>query len=244
MCLGWSSARPVKGGAQCHPVPQAVRSILGHGLDVRGLGLGPSAAVDDPETADRAGVVVGPLDTRGEHPVANLTLLNEREARDELGLGPIRDSLADLLFPGTSTIQTRLRYFLVVPWVYRALAVEGVEGAEIWRKGRDLELEVADHLRGTSEAGVFGRRAGRRLRRLPSSVYWLGLGTWGLRYDRRPSRWHQGLPARPRGFPRIDTLALTSAEAQYLQDRVTQSVPDTLLAHLFLRANPAEAFSN
>ena len=70
MCLGWSSARPVKGGAQCHPVPQAVRSILGHGLDVRGLGLGPSAAVDDPETADRAGVVVGPLDTRGEHPVA------------------------------------------------------------------------------------------------------------------------------------------------------------------------------
>ena len=71
MCLGWSSAKhaprnsvpleqqavvvvnrnqatvehPVKGGAQCHPVPQAVRSILSHGLDVRGLGLGPSAAV-------------------------------------------------------------------------------------------------------------------------------------------------------------------------------------------------------
>ena len=169
-----------------------------------------------------------------------LALLNEREARDELGLGPIRDSLADLLFPGTSTIQTRLRYFLIVPWVYRALEVEGVKGATVWRKGRALELEVADHLRGTSEAGVFGRRAGHRLRRLPSSVYWLGLGTWGLRYDRRSSRWHQGLPARPRGFPKIDTLALTSVEAQYLQDRVTQSVPDTLLAHLFLRAHPAE----
>ena len=60
----------MKGGAQCHPVPKAVGSILGHGLNVRGLGLGPPAAVDDPETADRAGVVVGPLDTRGEHPVA------------------------------------------------------------------------------------------------------------------------------------------------------------------------------
>lgn len=169
-----------------------------------------------------------------------LALLNEREARDELGLGPIRDSLADLLFPGTSTIQTRLRYFLIVPWVYRSLQDEGVKGAEIWSRGRDLELEVADHLRGTSEAGVFGRRAGRRLRRLPSSVYWLGLGTWGLRYERRSSPWHQGLPTRPREFPRIDTLALTSTEAQYLQDRVTQSVPDTLLAHLFLRANPVE----
>ena len=30
--------------------------------------------------------------------------LNAPEARDELGLGTIRDGLADLLFPGTSTI--------------------------------------------------------------------------------------------------------------------------------------------
>lgn len=169
-----------------------------------------------------------------------LALLSEREARDELGLGPIRDSLADLLFPGTSTIQTRLRYFLIVPWVYRALEVEGVKGAEVWRRGRDLEFIVADHLRRTSEPGVFGRRAGRRLRRLPSSVYWLGLGTWGLRYDRGSSRWHPGLPTRPRGFPEIDTLALTATESEYLQDRVTQAIPETLLAHLFLRARPAK----
>lgn len=168
-----------------------------------------------------------------------LALLNEREARDELGLGPIRDSLADLLFPGTSTIQTRLRYFIIVPWVYRALEEDGVKGAEVWSKGRDLELEVADHLRTTSEAGVFGKHAGHRLKRLPSSVYWLGLGTWGLRYDGRSSWWHQGLPARPKGFPKIDTLALTATEAEYLQDRVTQSVPDSLLAHLFLHPRPA-----
>lgn len=169
-----------------------------------------------------------------------LALLNEREARDELGLGPIRDSLADLLFPGTSTIQTRLRYFLIVPWVYRAVEEDGVKGAEVWSKGRHLELEVADHLRRTSEGGVFGKHAGRRLKRLPSSVYWLGLGTWGLRYDRGSGRWHRGHPARPRGFPKIDTLALTSTEAEYLQDRVTQSVPDSLLAHLFHRARSAQ----
>ena len=42
------------------------------------------------------------------------------------------------------------------------------------------------------------------------------------------------------GFQRSDTLALASAEARYLQDRVTQSVPGSLLAHLFLRAHPAE----
>src|SRR5690242_63886 len=42
----------------------------------------------------------------------------ETDTRDELGLGPLRDGFADLFFPGTSTIQTRARYFLFVPWVY------------------------------------------------------------------------------------------------------------------------------
>ena len=35
-----------------------------------------------------------------------MALFQERETRDELGLGSIRDSIADHLFPGTSTIQT------------------------------------------------------------------------------------------------------------------------------------------
>lgn len=42
----------------------------------------------------------------------------ETDTRDELGLGALRDGFANLFFPGTSTIQTRARYFLFVPWVY------------------------------------------------------------------------------------------------------------------------------
>ena len=38
-----------------------------------------------------------------------LSLFNQPESRDELGLGGIRDAIADQLFLGTSTIQTRLR---------------------------------------------------------------------------------------------------------------------------------------
>lgn len=38
-----------------------------------------------------------------------LAQFKERDTRDELGLGSLRDAIADLLFPGTSTIQTRLR---------------------------------------------------------------------------------------------------------------------------------------
>ena len=43
--------------------------------------------------------------------------LNEPGTLDELGIGPIRDTIADTLFPGTSTIQTRARYFLFIPWI-------------------------------------------------------------------------------------------------------------------------------
>ena len=46
-------------------------------------------------------------------------LLNQQDTRDELGVGTIRDAFSDHLFPGTSTIQTRARYFLFVPWIYR-----------------------------------------------------------------------------------------------------------------------------
>jgi hypothetical protein len=41
--------------------------------------------------------------------------LADSEARDELRIGAIRDGFSDLLFPGTSTVQTRLRYFLMIP---------------------------------------------------------------------------------------------------------------------------------
>jgi len=50
-----------------------------------------------------------------------LALFKERGTRDELGLGAVRDNLAEALFPGTSTIQTRLRYMLIVPRIYQRI---------------------------------------------------------------------------------------------------------------------------
>jgi hypothetical protein len=46
-------------------------------------------------------------------------LFREHDTRDELGVGSVRDAFADMLFPGTSTIMTRARYFLLVPWTYQ-----------------------------------------------------------------------------------------------------------------------------
>ena len=68
-----------------------------------------------------------------------MALFQERETRDELGLGAIRDSIADHLFPGTSTIQTRLRYMLFIPWLYRALEKREVPEAQLRTEARDTE---------------------------------------------------------------------------------------------------------
>jgi hypothetical protein len=51
-----------------------------------------------------------------------IDLFREKGTVDELGIGTVRDAFADLLFPGTSTIMTRARYYLFVPWMYRVLS--------------------------------------------------------------------------------------------------------------------------
>jgi hypothetical protein len=103
---------------------------------------------------------------------------------DEIGIGTIRDAFADYFFPGTTTVQTRARYFLSVPWIYRQLESKGTSSAEFARKVRAAELGLLEAMR---EAGVgegerlIGMQSGAALKRWPSSIYCAGLGRWGIR---------------------------------------------------------------
>lgn len=110
-----------------------------------------------------------------------IELFGERTTRDELGIGGIRDAFADLLFPGTSTIQTRAKYFLFVPWIYLILEGKQTPAASITSRARKLETELITALKAADEAGVIGGRAKENLQRLPSSIYWQGLYSWGIR---------------------------------------------------------------
>jgi len=111
-----------------------------------------------------------------------MALFQEHESRDELGLGAIRDTIADLLFPGTSTIQTRLRYMLFVPWILRQVEDHDGPPSQLAAEARTMEVLVAGALKAGGETvGVIGRDAGARLQRFPSSVYWTGLSAWGIR---------------------------------------------------------------
>jgi len=108
----------------------------------------------------------------------------EKNTVDELGLGVIRDAFADLLFPGTSTLHTRARYFLFIPWIYLKLEEKGISSAEIAQKARQEEIRLIKALlEGPSkdEDGIIGKSAKERLKNLPSTLYWQGLSVWGMR---------------------------------------------------------------
>ena len=111
-----------------------------------------------------------------------ISLFREQDTRDELGIGVIRDALADLMFPGTSTIQTRARYFLFVPWIYQRLEAKGVERVEIARRARADEVNLIEALQQGGESdGVIGIEKQAELQRLASNIYWAGLGVWQIR---------------------------------------------------------------
>ncbi len=159
-----------------------------------------------------------------------IALFREQETRDELGLGGIRDTFADLLFPATSTIQTRARYFL--------------------RLARRDEIRLIHALEnGGEKDGIIGTLAQDRLARLPSSIYWAGLGKLGIRRftgsqehyhrefsafyppsgrrleseDEQPAEsasWSPSIPSAPSGFLERTTFGLTKREAKYLAERI------------------------
>ena len=111
-----------------------------------------------------------------------IDLFRETSTVDELGLAGVRDSFSDLFFPGTSTIQTRACYYLLVPWTLLRLERLRVPSSEAADRDRWEEIKLNTRLlTGEDTQGVFGSQAGDALKRLPSEVYWGGLGSWGIR---------------------------------------------------------------
>lgn len=105
---------------------------------------------------------------------------------DELGIAPIRDGFANLFFPGTSTIQTRAKYFFLVPYICRDLERGSEKNLQILRKTLDnMEFECSYALwkQNEKEEGLIGNRTIRNggwVKRPPSDIYWAGLRKYGI----------------------------------------------------------------
>lgn len=169
-----------------------------------------------------------------------MDLFGVEDSRDELGLGSIRDALSDLMFPGTSTIQTRLRYMFFVPWVYRMAARSGGRADQ----ARRLEIQlITALLRGGETENVIGSEARDSLKRLPSDVYWAGLLALGIRTGPgsraemlaagdAPGLWSPGLPGAPDDLLEKATFRLTPEEGSFLRDRLAVSARNSLFNEL------------
>ena len=196
----------------------------------------------------------------------------ESDTLDELGLGHIRDAFSNYFFPGTSTLQTRAKYMLFVPWMYLQLEDERVPSHYVVERAREEQLALLDRLRKSDDIdGVIGISAGHSIRQLPSSIYWNGLRSWGLllfdgserdyhvvlsAYYRRLKRhqrmdgearrderlvrnWRDGIPDPPKGWPKKASIALRREEAQYLQERIVDRHPASLLLRMVDHGTPS-----
>jgi len=104
-----------------------------------------------------------------------ISLFREQTTRDELGIAAIRDIFANLFFPGVSTIQTRARYFLFIPWIYQDLISRKTTSQQVGGKLRQQEVDLINILAGRADNdGTIGKVSKAALKRLPSSVYWYG----------------------------------------------------------------------
>ena len=109
-----------------------------------------------------------------------LSSLSQPGAVDELGIGIVRDAIADTLFPSTSTLLTKARYFFLVPYISRLME----EGHDVERRDpHALAGEYSDYEKTCakgllrccdSKEGVIGRVAlsgGRWVTRGPGELY-------------------------------------------------------------------------
>lgn len=115
-----------------------------------------------------------------------MNLLQEQGAVDEIGIGLVRDAFANLFFPGTSTVQTVAKYFLIVPYVLKE-ATEGRYGNDLNRILRRIDQEEKEcgirlMQNCPGEDGIIGRRVLPKnwVARKPSNIYWNGIRTYGI----------------------------------------------------------------
>lgn len=199
-----------------------------------------------------------------------IELFKDESTVDELGIGTIRDTIANELFPGTSVLQTRVRYLLFIPWLVRDVASHRYPSDQALTRLRSHEVKLIDSLlAGGETGGVIGRQAKAKLKSMPSNAYWAGLHRFGIRtWDlsiaehyravagqlanlaKEPGDEGQSgpdlgldpaLPAMPGDLLQFAEFALTPDEASYLQSRIAQACPRSLLAWLALQGQTSDS---
>ena len=114
-----------------------------------------------------------------------LKVLGESGSLDELGVGIVRDSISDLLYPGTSVLHTRAKYYILIPELFKKAMKSGLTTSSEVRNlintdqdriARALRRAI-DEENGTKAAGIIGGRSDRGVKMKPTRIYWNALRT-------------------------------------------------------------------
>ena len=163
---------------------------------------------------------------------------------DELGVGSIRDTIANALFPGTSVLHTRLRYVLFVPWLLEQAGYKATP-AEMTAELRRLEVRlIYSLLKGGEADGVIGRSAREKLKRMPSTAYWAVLRRWDVRTSDTTI---EGFYRRVRDQRELSKIAVHADDPEAREtlpglgvDRNLPAPPDDLLREATFRLTAEE----
>lgn len=172
-------------------------------------------------------------------------LFREKGTLDELGIGVIRDGLADHFFPGTSTLQTRARYLLFIPWIFLSLERAQTRSNVFDARARAEQARLVQSLvRGGESVGVIGITARETILRPPSELYWTALRVLGIfRYG---GTFGSYLTSRD-GHYRADRTLLKSDDGEILEASPSAwhsglpAAPGDLLERTTFRLTRAEA---
>jgi hypothetical protein len=98
---------------------------------------------------------------------------------DLLGLGNYGEQIADILFPGTSTLHSRIRYQIFIPTLLYAISLSETH-LDPGRQLFELEYELQRALIKNEPESVVGRNRGDKLKYWPSTTHWNSLNTLGF----------------------------------------------------------------
>ena len=157
-----------------------------------------------------------------------LSILSKPGTVDELGIGVVRDTFSDALFPGITTIMTRAKYFLTVPYIIRDFILydhNKEENASQYLRDREndimnvfafksIEKDKDDSLSKDEKAryvdGIIGitiykhniqNGSKKELVRKPSAIYWNGLREFGIvQTDQSLNNFLKSLDAEKKNF--------------------------------------------
>ena len=126
------------------------------------------------------------LKTERSKVLSVLDMLSENGVLDELGIAPIREDFANVFFSGTSTIQTRAKYFFIVPYALKELELFGETNPALIQKLLDKKERACGEAfvsQDPDRLGIIGERSlasGKWVKRRPADIYWSGLRQYGI----------------------------------------------------------------